>query len=328
MRSQSRSRRQGDDRKRGGRDRREHPSHRPCATASWIRPSIGAAAYPQRRRVSALCAVIWPGFCSFQGYGTCRRCIPFPAKRPRLRWRSACAAFPRSESSSCFPATRAGSRLCPDRRGRAGGRREGHRRRDRRRDGSVGGTRARGGGRERHASGNRCGDGHRPRGRGPARGRRSGRRSGRRRCSRGQDLPRACRATRSISTKTRWRTAGRSSSRRRRRTRRPSRSERSRGGRRRDPRRGARVLLGRHPGCGEAPLRVGGVRAPFHTVEGAYRRGYVAGLSGVASAQGTLRDDAEKDAYRRGFDRGRARSARRRLRRPLTAAYADRRGQP
>jgi hypothetical protein len=45
----------------------------------------------------------------------------------------------------------------------------------------------------------------------------------------------------------------------------------------------------------------------FHTVEGAYRRGYVAGISGVASVEGTLRDDAEKDAYRRGFDRGRAR---------------------
>ena len=49
-----------------------------------------------------------------------------------------------------------------------------------------------------------------------------------------------------------------------------------------------------------------GPSAPFHTVEGAYRRGYVAGLSGVASEQGTLRDDAEKDAYRRGFDRGQA----------------------
>jgi hypothetical protein len=45
----------------------------------------------------------------------------------------------------------------------------------------------------------------------------------------------------------------------------------------------------------------------FHTVEGAYRRGYVAGISGVASAEGTLRNDAEKDAYRRGLERGRAR---------------------
>jgi len=51
-----------------------------------------------------------------------------------------------------------------------------------------------------------------------------------------------------------------------------------------------------------------GPSAPFHTVEGAYRRGYLAGLSGVASEQGTLRDDAEKDAYRRGFDRGRERA--------------------
>ena len=51
-----------------------------------------------------------------------------------------------------------------------------------------------------------------------------------------------------------------------------------------------------------------GASAPFHTVEGAYRRGYLAGLSGVASEQGTLRDDAEKDAYRRGFDRGRERA--------------------
>ena len=50
-----------------------------------------------------------------------------------------------------------------------------------------------------------------------------------------------------------------------------------------------------------------GPGAQFHTVEGAYRRGYVAGISGVASIEGTLRDDAEKDAYRRGFDRGRAR---------------------
>jgi hypothetical protein len=50
-----------------------------------------------------------------------------------------------------------------------------------------------------------------------------------------------------------------------------------------------------------------GPGSEFHTVEGAYRRGYVAGLSGVASIEGTLRDDAEKDAYRRGFDRGRAR---------------------
>ena len=50
-----------------------------------------------------------------------------------------------------------------------------------------------------------------------------------------------------------------------------------------------------------------GPGAQFHTVEGAYRRGYVAGISGVASIEGTLRDDEEKDAYRRGFDRGRAR---------------------
>ncbi len=47
--------------------------------------------------------------------------------------------------------------------------------------------------------------------------------------------------------------------------------------------------------------------ASFHTVEGAYRRGYVAGISGVASSEGTLRNDAEKDAYRRGFERGRER---------------------
>jgi hypothetical protein len=45
----------------------------------------------------------------------------------------------------------------------------------------------------------------------------------------------------------------------------------------------------------------------FHNVEGAYRRGYVAGISGVPSIEGTLRNDEEKDAYRRGFDRGRAR---------------------
>ena len=50
-----------------------------------------------------------------------------------------------------------------------------------------------------------------------------------------------------------------------------------------------------------------GSGAQFHTVEGAYRRGYVAGISGVASLEGTLRDDAEKDAYRRGLERGRAR---------------------
>jgi hypothetical protein len=46
----------------------------------------------------------------------------------------------------------------------------------------------------------------------------------------------------------------------------------------------------------------------FHTVEGAYRRGFLAGLSGVAALEGTLRDDAQKDAYRRGFERGRARA--------------------
>ena len=48
----------------------------------------------------------------------------------------------------------------------------------------------------------------------------------------------------------------------------------------------------------------------FHSVEGAYRRGYVAGVSGVASLEGTLRDNAEKVAYRRGFERGRARTRR------------------
>jgi hypothetical protein len=45
----------------------------------------------------------------------------------------------------------------------------------------------------------------------------------------------------------------------------------------------------------------------FHTVEGAYRRGYVAAISGVPSVEGTLRNNDEKDAYRRGFDRGLAR---------------------
>jgi hypothetical protein len=57
-----------------------------------------------------------------------------------------------------------------------------------------------------------------------------------------------------------------------------------------------------------------GPESQFHTVEGAYRRGYVAGISGVASLEGTLRDDTEKDAYRRGFERGRARV------RPVAAA--------
>jgi hypothetical protein len=50
-----------------------------------------------------------------------------------------------------------------------------------------------------------------------------------------------------------------------------------------------------------------GPGSQFHTVEGAYRRGYVAGISGAESTEGTLRDGSEKDAYRRGFERGRAR---------------------
>ena len=51
-----------------------------------------------------------------------------------------------------------------------------------------------------------------------------------------------------------------------------------------------------------------GPESHFHTVEGAYRRGYIAGLSGVVALEGTLRDDAQKDAYRRGLERGRARA--------------------
>ena len=50
-----------------------------------------------------------------------------------------------------------------------------------------------------------------------------------------------------------------------------------------------------------------GPGSQFHTVEGAYRRGYVAGISGVASVEATLRNDEEKDAYRRGLERGRER---------------------
>ena len=52
-----------------------------------------------------------------------------------------------------------------------------------------------------------------------------------------------------------------------------------------------------------------GPGSQFHTVESAYRKGYVAGISRVASREPTLENDSEKDAYRRGFERGRARIA-------------------
>ena len=45
----------------------------------------------------------------------------------------------------------------------------------------------------------------------------------------------------------------------------------------------------------------------FHAVEGAYRKGYISGISGVASKEPLLDDEAERDAYRRGLERGRAR---------------------
>jgi hypothetical protein len=47
----------------------------------------------------------------------------------------------------------------------------------------------------------------------------------------------------------------------------------------------------------------------FQTVEHAYRKGYVTGISGVASREPALEKDSEKDAYRRGLERGRARIA-------------------
>jgi hypothetical protein len=46
----------------------------------------------------------------------------------------------------------------------------------------------------------------------------------------------------------------------------------------------------------------------FQDVEGAYRRGYFAGLRGTAAPEGQLRNEAEKVAFRTGFDRGRASS--------------------
>ncbi len=45
--------------------------------------------------------------------------------------------------------------------------------------------------------------------------------------------------------------------------------------------------------------------APFDEVEGAYRRGYLAGRTGIAAPEGALRNTAEKVAYRCGFERGR-----------------------
>ncbi len=51
-----------------------------------------------------------------------------------------------------------------------------------------------------------------------------------------------------------------------------------------------------------------GAGTHFSNVEGAYRRGYFAGLSGSAAPEGRLRDEAERVAYRTGFDRGRART--------------------
>ncbi len=48
-------------------------------------------------------------------------------------------------------------------------------------------------------------------------------------------------------------------------------------------------------------------REPFRSVEGAYRRGYLAGLTGRAAPEGELRSNAEKDAYRTGFERARSR---------------------
>ncbi len=52
-----------------------------------------------------------------------------------------------------------------------------------------------------------------------------------------------------------------------------------------------------------------GPGSKFQTVEHAYRQGYVAGISRVASKEPALENDSEKDAYRRGFERGRARIA-------------------
>ena len=49
-------------------------------------------------------------------------------------------------------------------------------------------------------------------------------------------------------------------------------------------------------------------REPFHAVEGAYRRGYLAGLTGKPAPEGELRSTAEKDAYRAGFERARSRN--------------------
>jgi len=49
-------------------------------------------------------------------------------------------------------------------------------------------------------------------------------------------------------------------------------------------------------------------REPFHAVEGAYRRGYLAGLTGKAAPEGELRSTAEKDAYRTGLERARSRN--------------------
>ena len=50
-----------------------------------------------------------------------------------------------------------------------------------------------------------------------------------------------------------------------------------------------------------------GPSSEFPAVEHAYRKGYVSGISGVASKEPLLDDDAQKDAYRRGLERGRAR---------------------
>lgn len=49
-------------------------------------------------------------------------------------------------------------------------------------------------------------------------------------------------------------------------------------------------------------------REPFDRVEGAYRRGYLAGLTGKPAPEGELRTTAEKDAYRTGLERARSRS--------------------
>jgi hypothetical protein len=49
-------------------------------------------------------------------------------------------------------------------------------------------------------------------------------------------------------------------------------------------------------------------REPFHSVEGAYRRGYLAGLTGKPAPEGELRTTAEKDAFRTGLERARTRN--------------------